>query len=331
MQHSTVGTRHALECRYTGPYEVTAVESSSVTLDSPSAKFATPVKCHVDQLKPFVLPEAPTTSPSWDQGLRHQINIPTSPVSSRTRKRNFSSEDKPSTPEPPSKIVTRSKTAQKVQVETPTQMAVDANSEKDDIVRSKKDKESLQSSKPTGRATSPFRSEASALNRPKLGRSGIHLQRASSKQVGPTETTSDKMPPDMHVGQKSISLTQTVPHDSHMHTAQQPTQVIGPSPARPNGQTFSTVKQNTPHPSELDATERGRAANRSNCAETEDNSGSLLQPTSTEQTTLPTSNGQATSTSEHKDETVPANDKTTQTTTHHQDVAVQTNLPEAQS
>ena len=64
MQHSTVGTRHALECRYTGPYEITSVDNSSVTLDSPSAKFATPVKCHVDQLKPFVLPQMPSTSPA---------------------------------------------------------------------------------------------------------------------------------------------------------------------------------------------------------------------------------------------------------------------------
>ena len=266
------------------------------------------------------------------------MNIPTSPVSSRTRKRNFSSEDKPSTPEPPSKIVTRSKTAQKVQVETPTKMAVDATSEKDDIVRSKKDKDSLQSSKPPSRATSPFRSEASALNRPKLGRSGIHLQRASSKQVQTSKTTSDKVSTDMHVGQESTSLSQTVPNDSHVYTAAQATQVIGPSPMRPNGQTFPTAKEITPHPSGHDtaspeATQRGRSANRSNCAETEDNSDSSLQPTaSTGQTTLPTNGGQATSTSEHKDMTVPANDKMTQTTTPHQDAAVQTdNLPEAQS
>ena len=212
-------------------------------------------------------------------------------------------------------------------------MAVDANQDKDDIVRSKKDEEALQSNKPPGRATSPFRSEASALNRPKLGRTGAHLHRASSKQVGPAETTSDKMPPDMHVGQKSISLTQTVPNNSHVHTAQQPTQVIGPSPVRPNGQTFPTAKETTPHPSESEATERGRSANRSNCAKKKDNSDSLLQPTaSTGQTTLPTDGGQATSTSEHKDMTVPANDKMTQTTNPHQDAAVQTDtLPEAQS
>ena len=111
MQHSTVGTKHALECRYTGPYEITAVENSSVTLDSPSAKFATPVKCHVDQLKPFVLPDTPSTSPTWDQGLRHQINIPTSPVSSRTRKHHFSQENSEPKTEPPCKIVTQSSTA----------------------------------------------------------------------------------------------------------------------------------------------------------------------------------------------------------------------------
>ena len=48
MQHSRTGTKHALDCRYAGPYEITSVENSSVTLDSPSAKFATPLKCHVD-------------------------------------------------------------------------------------------------------------------------------------------------------------------------------------------------------------------------------------------------------------------------------------------
>ena len=108
MQHSTAGTRHALDCKYTGPYEITSVERSSVTLDSPSAKFATPVKCHIDQLKPFVIPDTPSTSPTWDQGLRHQINIPTSPVSSRTRKRQFSQENRDQQTEPPHKMTTRS-------------------------------------------------------------------------------------------------------------------------------------------------------------------------------------------------------------------------------
>ena len=115
--------------------------------------------------------------------------------------------------------------------------------------------------------------------------------------------------------------------------AQQPTQVIGPSTVRPNGQTFLTAKQNTQHPTESDATKGGTPADKGNCANTEVKSSSLPQPTtSTAQTNPPTSGGQATSTSEHKDMTVPANDKTTQKTTLHQDAAVQTdNLPEAQS
>ena len=205
-----------------------------MTLDSPSAKFATPVKCHVDQLKPFVLPEAPSTSPTWDQGLRHQINIPTSPVSSRTRKRHFSSEDKTSTPEPPSKIVTRSKTAQNVQLEAATEQTGDITSNKDDKVRSERDKDSSESNRPPSRATSPFRSEASALNRPKLGRLGAHLHRASSKPVQTSKTADDKVSTNQHVGQESTSLSQTVLDNSHVYTAEQPAQVIGPSPMRSN-------------------------------------------------------------------------------------------------
>ena len=146
------------------------------------------------------------------------------------------------------------------------------------------------------------------------------------------------MSTDMHVGQESTSLSKTVLDDSHVYTAEQPTQVIGPSPMRPNGQTFPTAKETNPHPSGHDtaspqAKQRGRLANRSNCAEAEDNSDSSLQPTTSPgQTTLPTNGVRATSTSEHKEMTVPANDKTTQTTIPHQDTAVQTdNLPEAQS
>ena len=142
----------------------------------------------------------------------------------------------------------------------------------------------------------------------------------------------------MHVGQESTSLSQTVLDNSHVYTAEQPTQVIGPSPMRTNGQTFPTAKETTPHPSEHDtaspqAKQGGSAASKSNCAEAKDNSDSSIQlTTSPEQTTLPTDGVRATSTSEHKEMTIAANDKATQTRIPHQDMAVQTdNLPEAQS
>ena len=76
-----------MDCRYTGPYEIIALDNSSATLDSPTAKFTAPIRCHVDQLKPFILPTSPTTSPTWDEALKHQMNLHNNPVSNRIRKR----------------------------------------------------------------------------------------------------------------------------------------------------------------------------------------------------------------------------------------------------
>ena len=87
MQPLMTGTRHALDCRYTGPYEIIAIDNSSATLDSPTAKFTSPLRCHVDQLKPFILPTSPTTCPTWDEALKHQMNLHNNPVSNRLRKR----------------------------------------------------------------------------------------------------------------------------------------------------------------------------------------------------------------------------------------------------
>ena len=72
---------------YKRQYEIVALDNSSATLDSPTAKFASPIKCHVDQLKPFILPTSPTTSPTWDEALRQQMNLHNNPVSNRLRKR----------------------------------------------------------------------------------------------------------------------------------------------------------------------------------------------------------------------------------------------------
>ena len=185
IQHTTVGTRHALECKYTGLYEIISIESSSVTLDSPSAKFATPVKCHVDQLKPFVLPDSPSTSPAWDQGLRHQINVPLSPISSRTRKRSHPTENSDKQTEPPSKAVTRSATAKRDQKALqPTNTATGGvTTSSDKIQTTGPETKGQEVSAAPSRATSPFRAEASSLNRPKLGRMGKHLQRTTTQHA----------------------------------------------------------------------------------------------------------------------------------------------------
>ena len=179
-------------CKYTGPYEIISIENSSVTLDSPSAKFATPVKCHVDQLKPFVLPDSPSTSPAWDQGLRHQINVPLSPISSRTRKRSHPMENSDKQTEPPSKAVTRSATAKRDQkVLQPTDIATGGVTiPNENAQTSGPETKGQESSAAQSRATSPFRAEASALNRPKLGRMGKHLHRKSAQ---PTVATTDKV------------------------------------------------------------------------------------------------------------------------------------------
>ena len=143
----------------------------------------------------------------------------------------------------------------------------------------------------------------------------------------------------MHVGQNSTSLSQTVLDNSHVYEEEQPAQVIRPSPMKSNGQTFPTAMETSLHPSEHDTASSqakqgtSSASNKSNCAEAEDNSDRLLQPTiSPEQTALPTDGVWAISTSEHKEMTTAANGKATQTRIPHQDTAVQTdNLPQAQS
>ena len=157
MQHSTVGAKHALDCRYTGPYEIIAVDNSSVTLDSPSAKFASPVKCHIDQLKPFMLPDSPSTSPAWDHGLRHQINVPLSPVSSRMRKRTHSHEKSDKKCEPPHKVTTRSVTAEQLQnVPLSTDKeATHSDNKNNNNQASETSSAGSESKMPANRATSP--------------------------------------------------------------------------------------------------------------------------------------------------------------------------------
>ena len=90
MQKSGPGMKHALDHRYTGPFEIVDITNSSVTLDSPLAKFASTIKTHVDQLKPYCLSEDAQTSPAWDQMIRTDLNIPKDSVAMHTRKRTRS-------------------------------------------------------------------------------------------------------------------------------------------------------------------------------------------------------------------------------------------------
>ena len=251
MQHTTVGTRHALECRYTGPYEIISIESSSVTLDSPSAKFATPVKCHVDQLKPFVLPDSPSTSPAWDQGLRHQINVPLSPISSRTRKRSHPMEQNDKQSEPPSKTLTRSTTAktdQKVLQPTDVQTS-EVTITAEDAPSSEPNTEGQRSSSAQNRATSPFRAEASALNRPKLGRLGQHLHRKSAKNAAATtdETLLTDSTAPTHPNRDKVHQKQNMcgTHTSDEVTGSLPNEITASSAAA-NGQAPAQQEQQTP-------------------------------------------------------------------------------------
>ena len=206
------------------------MESSSVTLDSPSAKFATPVKCHIDQLKPFVIPDTPSTSPTWDQGLRHQINIPTSPVSSRTRKRHFSQENSDPKSEPPHKMTTRgSAEAQRQKMPVATEQAIETSCDKASE-QSATNSPDQESNNPPSRATSPFRREANALNRPKKGRLGAHLHNRRSKSAGRTASaTQCSENPNQQLEQTSVPMGQDAQNTRHMLQAHQQTQEIRPT------------------------------------------------------------------------------------------------------
>ena len=86
----------------------------------------------------------------------------------------------------------------------------------------------------------------------------------------------DKTFTKTHTVQKSVPILQSVQDNSHVTTAQQPTQVIGPSSERNNGQTSPTAMETGTHVTE-------------------------------DQTASPTAK-QTTSTSQHKDKCVEAED-----------------------
>ena len=128
-------------------------------------------------------PDSPSTSPAWDQGLRHQINVPLSPISSRTRKRSHPAENTDAQTEPPSKAVTRSATAKRDQQVLPQTDIATSGMTSDKVQPTGPETTGQQVSTAPSRATSPFRAEASSLNRPKLGRLGKHLQRGTTQHA----------------------------------------------------------------------------------------------------------------------------------------------------
>ena len=74
MQPMLVGTRHALDCRYTGPFRIVQLGESSAVIASDSVKLTNQATVHLDQLKPFVA-GSPELDPEWDNLLNHSLNV----------------------------------------------------------------------------------------------------------------------------------------------------------------------------------------------------------------------------------------------------------------
>ena len=68
MQPLVPSTRHALDSRYVGPFEILQLLDSSAEIES--LHDSNPVRVHVnlDQLKPFVAGN-PVLAPDWDDAL----------------------------------------------------------------------------------------------------------------------------------------------------------------------------------------------------------------------------------------------------------------------
>ena len=109
--------------------------------------------------------------------------MPLSPISSRTRKRSHPTEHNDAQTEPPSKAVTRSATAKRDQKVLPPTDIATSGVTGDKVQTTGPETKGQQVSTGPSRATSPFRAEASSLNRPKLGRMGKHLQRGTTQHA----------------------------------------------------------------------------------------------------------------------------------------------------
>ena len=112
------------------------------------------------------------------------------------------------------------------------------------------DTKGQKSSAAQGRATSPFRAEASALNRPKLGRLGKHLNREQAKSAAATidQTLRTGSPAPMNTPNKEHER-----QDKHMCETHTPVDVTGSLPseitasnAAANGQAPAQQEQQPP-------------------------------------------------------------------------------------
>ena len=68
MQPVVAGTRHALDSRYVGPFEVVKLHDSSAEIVSLHESNPVTAHVHLDQLKPY-FPGNPVLAPDWDDAL----------------------------------------------------------------------------------------------------------------------------------------------------------------------------------------------------------------------------------------------------------------------
>ena len=76
MQPSLTGTRHALDCRYVGPYRIIELHNSSAVIGSNTVRLANQAHVHLDQLKPFMEGRS-ELGPDWDAYIDHRMGAST--------------------------------------------------------------------------------------------------------------------------------------------------------------------------------------------------------------------------------------------------------------
>ena len=83
---SGLGLRHALDCKYGGPYKIIEISHSTAIIASIAVKLCGPTHVHLDQLKPFSAGR-PELSPAWAAAINHRLNLLTR-TSTRSRSAN---------------------------------------------------------------------------------------------------------------------------------------------------------------------------------------------------------------------------------------------------
>ena len=72
MQPTVPGTRHALDCRYSGPYRILELGEASAVIEGEFEMSTGPTRVHIDQLKP-VNAETDSLGQEWDAHIRHRL------------------------------------------------------------------------------------------------------------------------------------------------------------------------------------------------------------------------------------------------------------------